>query len=279
MIDLRVQTIPTRAGTEVRMVTAPNPGPKTLEGTNVYLVGNRPAVIIDAGPDEAPWIEALAAWVRANGVHPRAILLSHEHPDHAGGAERLRDALGVPLWASAHFEETPYEPAEPDFTYVTDAEFYVDEEVLRVIETPGHSPDHVAFWLEESGVLFSGDTVLGRGSSLVAPPEGDMQRYMRSLQRLRALEPYLIAPGHGPVVEEPLRTLDAYIRHREEREQALLRMLGDGPATVDHIVNRLYADVDPSVLDLAAGSVSAQLEKLRRERVVTVDGLTFRLTE
>jgi glyoxylase-like metal-dependent hydrolase (beta-lactamase superfamily II) len=275
MIDGRQQRITTRSGTSITMLTAPNAGPKTLDGTNTYVVGTRPAVLIDPGPDDGAWIDALVAWLRAESIHPRAILLSHQHPDHMGGAERLRDLLRVPLWASLHYQETLFEPAEPDFTYGPDSEFYVDEEVLRVIEAPGHSSDHVVFWLEESGVLFSGDTLLGRGSTLIAPPEGDMQRYMRTLQRIRALEPYAIAPGHGPMVEDPDAAIAAYIRHREERDRQILDALRHGPATVQNLVDRLYVDVDPSVLGLAAGSVAATLEKLRREGRVWNDGDTF----
>lgn len=261
------------------MFTAPNAGPKTLEGTHTYVVGSRPAVLIDPGPDDSTYIDGLLAWLRQEDVRIRAILLSHEHPDHAPGARQLADALRVPIWASHQYESTIFEPVEPDFTYGPAQEFPVDEEILRVLETPGHSPDHVAFWLEESGVLFSGDTILGRGTSLVAPPDGNMAAYIQSLRTLRSLEPYLIAPGHGPVITDPMAVIDEYIRHREERERQVLQLLTSAPRTVQEIVQILYADVDPRLRELAAGSVEAQLQKLEGDRRVEEDAGLYRVIE
>jgi glyoxylase-like metal-dependent hydrolase (beta-lactamase superfamily II) len=141
----------------------------------------------------------------------------------------------------------------------------VNGDVLRVIATPGHAPDHVAFWLERGRVLFAGDTILGQGSALVAPPEGDMAAYMRSLERIRKLGPRIIAPGHGPLILDPNAKIDEYVRHREQREAQLLEALQRGPATVEELVRKIYVDVDPTLHGLAAQSVRAQLAKLRME--------------
>jgi glyoxylase-like metal-dependent hydrolase (beta-lactamase superfamily II) len=259
------------------MLTAPNPGPKTLDGTHTFVVGRRPSVLVDPGPDIPSYVEGLEEWLRAESIEPRAILLSHQHPDHAPAARQLREALHVPIWASPRYEETAFEPVEPDFTYGPQQEFPVEEEALRVFETPGHSPDHVAFWLDESGVLFSGDTILGRGSSLVSPPEGDMSTYLKTLEFMRSLEPYLIAPGHGPLVTDPLAKIEAYIKHRREREEQIVEKLRAKPMSVADLVADLYADVDVRLHDLAAGSVAAHLQKLVKEGRVRQAGGVYEL--
>src|SRR5579872_2826574 len=180
---------------ETLIWTAPNPGPKTLDGTHAYVVGRDKAYVIDPGPAVPNWTNELAARVKAAALRVEAIVLTHGHPDHAPAATELSQLL-----RAGDALET-------------------DGDRLIVIETPGHSPDHLGFWLEGAKVLFSGDTILGRGTSLVAPPEGDMQLYMRTLDTLRRLSPLLIAPGHGPIVRDPLTTIDQYIDHRRARER------------------------------------------------------------
>jgi hydroxyacylglutathione hydrolase len=155
--------------------------------------------------------------------------------------------------------------------------FTLSGEVLRVVATPGHVQDHVAFWLEASRILFSGDAILGQGSTLIAPPDGDMQDYLRSLQRMKELRPRLIAPGHGPVVCDPTAKIEEYVRHRREREEQILRALDRGPAGVDELVRRVYVDVDPRLHRLARGSVEAQLAKLLSEGRVAEAGGRFLL--
>jgi len=262
---------------ETLIWTAPNPGPKTLDGTHAYVVGRDKAYVIDPGPAVPNWTNELAARVKAAALRVEAIVLTHGHPDHAPAATELSQLLRAPVMGSASIESTAGDSVRVDAVLREGDALETDGDRLIVIETPGHSPDHLGFWLEGAKVLFSGDTILGRGTSLVAPPEGDMQLYMRTLDTLRRLSPLLIAPGHGPIVRDPLTTIDQYIDHRRARERQLLTILQRGPATIRDLVDEMYAGVDRRLHELARGSVAAQLEKLEREGLVERDSSSYRV--
>jgi glyoxylase-like metal-dependent hydrolase (beta-lactamase superfamily II) len=250
---------------------APNPGPKTLQGTNTYIVGDRQVFVIDPGPDDERHLEGITDWLRAKGRTVVGILLTHGHPDHALGAAPLAGSLGSPIWA-ADSDPYPLYSAPEHRRLSSDATFQLERDLLRAFPTPGHTPDSMSYFLEGSGVLFTGDTVLGQGSTIVAPPEGDMTTYMDSLGRLRALPATILAPGHGPLVSDAAEKLREYIEHRRERERQLVNALADGPSSVPALVARLYVDTPPELRRLAEGSVTAGLIKLEREQVVYRDG-------
>jgi|SRR5579872_7021871 len=246
---------------------APNPGPKTLEGTNVYLAGERPAFLIDAGPDLAPYLSELANLVKGSVT---AILLTHTHPDHAGGAGWLAEALDVPIYVSPDADEaflarSHVRPID------TDAVFEAGRTTLRAVAMPGHARDHVCFWVDSLRLLFSGDNILGRGTTLVALPEGDMSEYMETLRRTRALSPALIAPGHGPMITNPIATIDEYEAHRREREREVLAAL-EIARTAPEIVDLVYQPANDDIRSLAVLSVGAQLAKLENEGSVEAAG-------
>lgn len=257
----------------VLMFTAPNPGPKTLEGTHTYVVGTSDCYLIDPGPANRNYGEALAGWLRAHGCRVGSILLTHGHPDHAQGALFLSDLLGTPIRAPANLDRS-YLTDRLDTIPLVDGEALpVDGDLLRVFATPGHSADHVAFFLSAARILFSGDTILGRGTSVIAPPEGSMTDYMNTLARLQLLHARLIAPGHGPLIDDPARKIEEYRLHRLEREEQILQALSRTPRTVDDLVVEVYTAIDPSLRVLAAASVQAHLEKLLGEgRAGCLDG-------
>jgi glyoxylase-like metal-dependent hydrolase (beta-lactamase superfamily II) len=261
----------------VAALTAPNSGPKTLSGTHTYIVGRGPAYVVDPGPGMPSHHRAIVAWLDDQSIVPAAILLSHTHPDHAPGARALAEDLQVPICASPLIEADERASLGITQTYGQDEVFPIDGDELRVIPSPGHTVDHVAFWLPGARILFSGDTVLGEGTTLVAPPEGNMTSYMRTLAMFQALDPRLIAPGHGPLVTDPNAKLADYVWHRQQRERQVLEALQDGPVTVVELVDRIYTDVDLALRDLAAGSVTAQLEKLKDEGLVTQAGDRFQV--
>jgi glyoxylase-like metal-dependent hydrolase (beta-lactamase superfamily II) len=136
---------------------------------------------------------------------------------------------------------------------------------LQTVATPGHSPDHVAFWCAEIGGLFTGDAVLGRGTSVIDPPEGDLVAYLRSLRRMRELGPRTVYPGHGPVALRGTAKLDEYLEHRAMRERQVLDALAAGPRSIEELVAEIYAEYPREVLELAGRSVLAHLLKLDAE--------------
>jgi glyoxylase-like metal-dependent hydrolase (beta-lactamase superfamily II) len=234
-------------------VLAPNPGIRELEGTNTYVVGEAPAIVIDPGPDHPAHLREVARAAGRIGV----IALTHHHSDHAPGAVTLARSTGAPIRAIRPPDGGPR---------MRDGErIESGGAVVQAVATPGHSPDHVAFWSPDGAALFTGDAVLGRGTSVIDPPEGDLVVYLRSLRRMRELEPATIYPGHGPVVLRAVAKLDEYLEHRAMREQQILEALAEGPRSIEELVSAIYADYPAEVHELAARSVLAHLLKLDGE--------------
>ncbi|MGH2448875.1 MAG: MBL fold metallo-hydrolase [Chloroflexota bacterium] len=256
------------------MRTAPNPGPKTLEGTNSFLVVGDHAYFVDPGPEVPPYQRELAGLAANAGVRLEAVLLTHGHPDHAPGAVLLSRLTGAPVLASRSMPEDQALSAGAQKTLGDGDRLPLGREGLEVLTTPGHTADHLAFWAPEIRTLFVGDTVLGSGTSVVAPPEGDMTAYMKTLHKLAGMPIDTIAPGHGPLITDPSSTLKAYLEHRRQREEQILQILSRGPASVQDLVTQIYR-VDESLMGLAALSVEAQLAKLVAENRVEVRGRRY----
>jgi glyoxylase-like metal-dependent hydrolase (beta-lactamase superfamily II) len=261
---------------EVRVVLAPNPGFMTGPGTNQYLVGADDAVAIDAAPYDAENARRFAAVL--GGERPAAVLLTHIHPDHVGGAGALRAATGAPL--AVHRRRADFtvggQPLAPDRLLDDGDEIAHAGGRLRVVHTPGHESGHVCYLDPERGWLFTGDLILGTGTTIVAPPDGDMVAYLASLRRLRELRLTRIFPGHGDPIDRPYDKIDEYLAHRLMRERQIVAALEEGVATVPDIVTQLYADVHPALHWAAALTVRAHLAKLVGEGAVAEDGDRFR---
>ncbi len=252
----------------VRSVLAPNPSPMTLEGTNTYLIGDeRSLILMDPGPNLDDHMESLAAVVA--GAHVDTIVITHRHYDHAEAAERCADVFGAVIAGNDS-------PARPGDLRIAEGDRVGG--LLTAVATPGHSSDHLCFVLEDERTLFSGDHILGRGTTVVAYPDGDMGAYIASLERLRSLEIDRIYPGHGPVIETPQAVIEEYIEHRLMRERQVIDGLAgaSAPVTPEELVAQIYADVAPVLHPIAAMSVRAHLAKLARERRAVQDGDRWR---
>jgi glyoxylase-like metal-dependent hydrolase (beta-lactamase superfamily II) len=243
-------------------VLAPNPGPMTLEGTNTWLLaadGGR-TVVVDPGPDDPAHLARVAE--AAGDV--AYVLLTHGHPDHSAGAKALAERVRAPVRAVDPRHRLGDEGLG-DGERVT-----VDDLVVQVLATPGHAGDHVCFVLPENGVVLTGDHVLGRGTTVVAHPDGRMRDYLDSLHRLADVGATTLLPGHGPVVENPAEVIAYYLRHRAERLAQVEAAVRAGDRTARQVVERVYADVDRALWPAAEQSVRAQLDLLVETGGVTL---------
>jgi glyoxylase-like metal-dependent hydrolase (beta-lactamase superfamily II) len=246
----------------VETVVAENPSPLTLEGTRTYVVGPSPCLVIDPGPDLADHLDNVEIAIGSADV--AAICVTHHHADHAAGAAELRLRLAAPLAANPRSAELAgLDPPELPLSAGSTVPF--GGGCVEAVPAPGHCADHVGYYWPQATTLFSGDMVLGEGTSVIAPPEGDMTAYIASLRRLARFDLTLIYPGHGPRIDDPARLIDQYIRHRLDREAQILAALAAGADTPAQIRARVYGELDPRLHRAAEGSVAAHLAKLVSE--------------
>lgn len=257
----------------VKAVVAANAGPLTLDGTRTYILGPAPCVVIDPGPDLADHLDAVE--VALGTLQVAALCVTHYHADHAAGAADLVLRLAAPLAATPESaERAALGPPDLPLTPFSTLEFGGGH--LEVVPAPGHCADHVCFYWPQRRALFTGDVVLGEGTSMIAPPEGDMAAYISTLERLSDLELSIIYPGHGPEITEPA---EKYIEHRRGRERQVLDALAAGASTPADIRARVYEDLDPRLFGAAEGSVLAHLAKLADERRVRVEDDRYTLKD
>lgn len=245
------------------VVLAPNPSPMTLEGTNTYLIGapdSGEVVVVDPGPQMDEHRAAVDAAIGERTV--AAVVLTHHHSDHA-------EAAGwAGAWSAEAFAFTPDLISAPVSALGDGATITRAGVSLSALHTPGHASDHLCLRILETDAVLTGDHILGRGTTVVAWPDGDMAAYMGSLRRLAGTPASVLYPGHGPSIADPAGAVRQYLAHREEREGQVLGALRAGDETPAEIVARVYADVDVALHPAAERSVRAHLDKLVNDRMI-----------
>lgn len=272
MSDRLTPGVPVEVVPGVTRLVAPNPSMMTGPGTNSYVLGG--AVIIDPGPAIERHIDALFALAPA----ARAVLVTHTHRDHSPGAgplaARLRATLLGRRAPPGRSQDAGFAPGRE----LEDGErLAFDDVALRVLHTPGHASNHLCFLRESDGLLFTGDHIIDGSTVVIDPPDGDMRAYLESLARLRGEGVRRIAPGHGELLDEPLKVIDWLIAHRLEREASVAAALAGHPGlTLTELTKIVYAGVDARLHPVAERSLLAHLEKLRDERRAAAEGDRWR---
>jgi glyoxylase-like metal-dependent hydrolase (beta-lactamase superfamily II) len=249
----------------VRRVTAPNPGVMTGPGTNAYVIGTGDLALIDPGPESE---SHLAAMLEIVGKRLKWILCTHTHQDHSPGARALKAATGAQVMG---YGEVPRDGRQ-DEAFAPDRALREGDTVdcgefrLRAVHTPGHASNHLCYLLERERWLFTGDHVMQGSTVVISPPDGDMIEYLKSLERLLALDLAALAPGHGHLIEKPHDEVRKLIAHRMKRERKVIdAFAARNPATLDDLLPLVYDDVSPRIHPVARRSLHAHLLKLKRE--------------
>jgi glyoxylase-like metal-dependent hydrolase (beta-lactamase superfamily II) len=261
----------------VRRMTAPNPGVMTGPGTNAYLVGTGDLALIDPGPESE---RHLSVMLEAVGGRLKWILCTHTHLDHSPGAKALKAATGAELLG---FGRVPGDGRQ-DTGFTPDRKLGEGDVVdcgafrLRAVHTPGHASNHLCYLLEGERWLFTGDHVMQGSTVVISPPDGDMVAYLKSLERLLALDLAALAPGHGRIIDKPHDEVRRLVAHRLKREKKVVTAFArKNPATLDELLPLVYDDVPQAIHAVARRSLHAHLIKLREDGRLSEAGENWRL--
>ena len=257
----------------MRVILIPglNPGPYTGAGNNTYLIPGREPTLIDGSTGSPEYLEALSDAL--SGSRLTQVVVTHGHSDHASGAAQL-----AARWPAARFFKMPWPERDSQYAVkwtmvASDDRITAGDSTLRIIATPGHAPDHVCLYEENSGTLFCGDLVI-QGQTVVIPASvgGSLTNYLESLTLIRNLVPNCVLPAHGPEITDLPRLVDEYVAHRLEREVQIVSQLNQGPMSRDMLVARIYSSLSGDLRSAASDSVLAHLIKLRDEGCVLEQG-------
>jgi glyoxylase-like metal-dependent hydrolase (beta-lactamase superfamily II) len=270
---------------DVRRILAPNPSPYTFTGTCTYLIGKGFVTVLDPGPDDPAHLAAILDALRGETV--AHILVSHTHRDHTAGVPALKATTGAKTLGEGphraarplHEGETARMEAGADREFVPDLHLREGDVVegadyaLEAIATPGHAANHLVFAMKGQNLLFSGDHVMAWSTSVVAPPDGSMEDYMQSLEKLRRRPETFYLPGHGPAVRDAHDLVERYIGHRGAREAAIMRRLERGESDIPGLVQAIYIGLDSKLVGAASLTMLAHLEHLVSQGRVATEGM------
>lgn len=263
----------------IRRVVCNNPGGFTFHGTGTYIIGQGEVAVIDPGPLDDAHIAALEKAV--DGETVSHILITHTHRDHSPAAAPFKKTTGAPTYG---YGPHGGDRGGPKVEEGGDYEFYPDHVIkdgdviegngwtFEAIHTPGHTSNHICFALREENAVFSGDHVMGWSTSVISPPDGNMADYMDSLRKMLTREEEIYWPTHGPPITEPKAHVEAFIAHRNGREDAILQCIREGRNTIPDMVEVMYADVDPRLHRAAGRSVFAHLLHMCETGRVATEG-------
>jgi glyoxylase-like metal-dependent hydrolase (beta-lactamase superfamily II) len=272
-----------RVAPGVRRILAPNPGPFTFTGTCTYIVGEGEVGVLDPGPDDDAHVQALLEATRGEKIGK--IFITHTHRDHSGAVPLLQKKTGAKTYGEGpHRAARPLHEGEasrleagadrsftPDIRVGDGDSIEGHDFVLEVVATPGHTANHLSFALKGQNCLFSGDHVMAWSTPIVAPPDGSMGDYLKSLEKLRIRSETFYLPGHGPATREGRLLVERYIEHRAAREAAIMRRLERGESDIPTLVQAIYIGLDPRLTGAAGLTVLAHLEHLAARGLVVSD--------
>ncbi len=277
---------PQRVSPLIERVVSNNPGPFTFHGTGVYIIGRDNVAMIDPGPDMPGQQDMLRAAL--GGRRLTHIFLTHGHADHSPAAYPLAQATGAKIFATpagsskgksalTHGDQPPLEAGDDTSFHFDHAlsdgdRFEGDGWTIEAIQTPGHTSNHTCFALKEENALFSGDHIMGWSTTVITPPDGDMQAYFDSLDKVRARNFDTLWPTHGPPIRTPAPFIDAYKEHRLAREAQIVAQIRAGHRKIKDMIPAMYVDVDPRLHPAAAMSVFAHMRRLVGAGVLATEG-------